>query len=282
MTTPPDDRPPLPARVERTPLERAPLERAALERVLARAAELAASESDPSESTLTEEQLVEVGKEVGLAPQHIRQALAEERTRVIVPAEAGAMARVFGPATASASRTIKGTQESVFASLDQWMQHEECLQVKRLFPDRMTWEARQGFFTDIKRFLNVGGRGYHLSRAHEVAATVVPVDSERVLVGLEASMANIRTQRIALGGAATGGGALATGTLLALGIMTGVAVVPVAVGVAGGLILARSHTPMVSRAQLALEQVLDRLERGDMPRRPPLLAQALGAARLIR
>lgn len=277
---PPDDRAsrPLPARA---PLARTSLDRATLERVLARAAELASSESDPTESGLSEEQLVEVGKEVGLAPQHIRQALAEERTRVIVPVEAGAMAKLFGAATASASRTIKGTQESVFASLDQWMQREECLQVKRLFPDRMTWEARKGFFSDFKRFLNVGGRGYHLSRAHEVAATVVPVDGERVFVGLEASLVNIRAQRIALGGAATGSGALATGTLIALHIMAGVAAIPIAAGVLGGMLLARSHSPMVGRAQLALEQVLDHLERGDVPR-PPLIAQALGATRLLR
>jgi len=34
----------------------------------------------------------------------------------------------------------------------------------------------------------------------------------------------------------------------------------------GGYFIARSHAPMVTRAQLALEQLLDRLERGDPPR----------------
>jgi len=56
-----------------------PLDRAALERVLGRAAELQAGGADAPE-TLTEAQLLEIGREVGLSPEHLRQALAEERT----------------------------------------------------------------------------------------------------------------------------------------------------------------------------------------------------------
>jgi hypothetical protein len=59
-----------------------PLDRSSLERVLARAAELQSGPSDTGEE-FTEEQLLELGKEVGLSPQHLRQALAEERTRSI-------------------------------------------------------------------------------------------------------------------------------------------------------------------------------------------------------
>jgi hypothetical protein len=53
-----------------------PLDRAALERVLARASELQAGTSEPTEA-MTEDQLIELGKEVGLAPEHVRQAIAE-------------------------------------------------------------------------------------------------------------------------------------------------------------------------------------------------------------
>ena len=62
-----------------------PLDREALERVLARAAELQATEADPAEPALSEQQLIDVGKEVGLSPQHLRQAMAEERSRIVVP-----------------------------------------------------------------------------------------------------------------------------------------------------------------------------------------------------
>jgi len=60
------------------------LDRSALERVLARAAELQAAELDPGEY-ISEERLLEIAKEVGLAPHHMRQALAEERTLVTLP-----------------------------------------------------------------------------------------------------------------------------------------------------------------------------------------------------
>ncbi|HEY9428152.1 MAG TPA: hypothetical protein VIR34_13430 [Gemmatimonadaceae bacterium] len=239
------------------------LSRDALERVLSRAAELQAGDADPADAMLTEEQLVEVGREVGLSPQHVRQALAEERSRVLIPEEQGGMARVFGTARVHASRTVRGTTDSIFRALDMWMQREESMQVKRRLADRMTWEPRSGFITEVRRGLNLGGFGYHLSRAEEVAATVVPVDRERVLVRLEADLANVRLQRVASGGALFGGGAIGTAVLLALGFFAPIAIIPVGVAAVGGYFVSRSHAPLVARAQTSLEQLLDRLERGE-------------------
>src|SRR5687767_12944961 len=118
------------------------LDRAALDRVLGRAAELAVASPDSLES-LTEERVIEIGKEVGISEPHLRQALAEERTRLVVPEEPGIVAQYFGPGTASATRTVRGKPEAVLAALDRWMLNEECLQVKRRFPDRITWDARR-------------------------------------------------------------------------------------------------------------------------------------------
>lgn len=242
------------------------LDRAALERVLARAASLQASDADPSEPALSEDQLVEIGKEVGLSPQHLRQALAEERGRQALPDEEGSLAHMFGAALVHASRTVRGRQEDVLRSLDAWMQAEESLRVKRRFADRILWEPRPGLVTEMRRALNVGGRGYYLSRAHEVSATVVPVDEGRVLVRLEANIANVRTQRLAGGGAMAGVGALSSATLIVLGVFVPIAIVPAGAALVGGYFVARSHRPVVVRAQLALEQILDRLERGEGPR----------------
>jgi hypothetical protein len=146
------------------------------------------------------------------------------------------------------------------------MEAEESLRVTRRFTDRILWEPRPGFVTEMRRALNFGGRGYHLSRAYEVSATVVPVDDARVLVRLEANIANLRTQRLAGGGALAGAGALSSATLIALGFFVPIAVVPAGVALVGGYFVARSHRPVVARAQLALEQILDRLERGEGPR----------------
>src|SRR6185437_8081132 len=149
----------------------APLERAALERVLARAAELQAADADTGELTLTEAQILDVGNEVGIPAKHLRQALAEERSRVAVPVERGRIAAMFGSATVSASRTVTGTPAVIFDRLDSWMQKEESLQVKRRFADRMAWEPRGGMAIEFQRLMNLSGHGYRLARAEEVAAT---------------------------------------------------------------------------------------------------------------
>lgn len=259
------------------PARQVPLERAALERVLARAAELQAQDSDSGEASLTEDQLIEVGKEVGLVPQHLRQALAEERSRTVIPTEHGWMARILGPGTASASRSFPGRPDAVLAALDHWMQKEECLQMKRRFGDRMVWEARRDIVGSIKRGLNLGGRGYHLTRARDVSGTVVPVDANRVLVRLDADLTNSRAQRAQAGTAAALAGAGAGGVILVLGILAPVALAPMAIG--GGIcyLVVRSQQDVVLRAQLALEQVLDRFEHGEVTLRPTSVADVLNA-----
>jgi hypothetical protein len=260
----------------------APLDRAALERVLARAAELQADGGEPAEA-LSEQQILELGTEVGLSPQHLRQALAEERTRVGAPAPtSGLLARLLGAAVVSSTRSVRGSAASTLAQIDDWMQREECLRVKRNFPDRIVWEARQGFFDAVRRGLNVGGRGYTLSRAHEVSATVVPVDGERVLVRLDADFGSHRSAVAGQGATLAGLGAASSGAAVLLGVLLPVAVVPAIAAGAIGYYQARSrHARTLSRAQLALEQVLDRLERGELPR-PSLLGAIAAVATLPR
>jgi uncharacterized membrane protein YphA (DoxX/SURF4 family) len=260
MSTDPSQLPAFPSR--------SALDRAALERVLLRAAELQSNAPDPAEE-MTEEQLLELGREVGLTPEYLRQALIEERTRVVPPVEHGVAARLVGPATAMASRTVRGRPDAVLAALDSWMQREECLQVKRRFADRMIWETRRDPVGNIKRFFNIGGRGYHLTRAHEVGGMVVPVDAEHVLVRLDANLANVRSARVTSGGLAVAGGALTSGVLVTLGFFVPVAAVPTLIGALAAYFVFRGQPEAVARAQLALEQVLDRLEHGES--RPSLL-----------
>src|SRR4051794_41100477 len=144
------------------------LDRSSLERVLARAAELQSGSSETPEE-FTEEQLLELGREVGLSPQNLRQALAEERTRSVAPDdESGLAATLFGPSRIRAARTVPGKSADVLSTIDAWMQRQELLIVKRHHVDRIVWEPRRDFLVGLKRALKVGGRDYALSHAFEV------------------------------------------------------------------------------------------------------------------
>lgn len=268
---------------------RPPLDRSALERVLARASELQSSTGEQAEE-LTDEQILELGKEVGLSPEHLRQALAEERTRVpvLVP-EGGLGERLYGRARLSASRTVPGTPRDVLALLDSWMQREECLMVKRHLEERIVWEPQRGLVSAARRMLNVSGRSFALSQAHEVAATVVSVDSGRVLVRLEADYGNTRADvtRGSVGLSALG--IVSSGTIAAFGLAIPLAIPVIAVvaaAVAPALVLsgvgyfaAKSMLArQLARGQLALEQLLDRLARGELPRPQAGLLGALAQA----
>lgn len=256
------------------------LDRPALERVLARAAELQGAGAIPESSDLlSESQLLEIGSEVGLSPAMLNQALAEERTRVTVPEERGLVAQIAGASFATATRTVPGTPRDVLATIDAWMQRDECLQVQRRFSDRITWEPQRGLFGKLRRTVNVSGRGYYLMDAGQVSATALPVDPTRVVVRLDADIHASRARRVGMGGFLAAMGAAASGILglglivahIPLFIAAGAAVIPFAGGSLAAYRLARTHRSVLSSVQLALEQVLDRLEHGEFERPGGLL-----------
>jgi hypothetical protein len=255
----------------------APIDRAAVDRILARALELQADVAPDPQGQLTEAQLLDLAKEVGLDPVNLRQALAEERTRVAVPEERGLLASLYGGASASAQRTVRGTPTQVLAALDDWMQRQECLTVQRYFnSERVVWEARRDVVGMVRR--TVSGRGYALARATDVSATAIAVDASRVLVRLDARLAGYRSLMARQNVAFTGAGVVAGGVLAVLSFPLLAAAAPLAVFAPVAFAAGRaSHQRTVTRAQLALEQVLDRLERGEAGR-PPTLLSMLAAA----
>src|SRR6266513_3549966 len=266
---------PAPATIRQTLLDRQ-----ALERVLARAAELQGASAIPESSDLiSERQLLDIGNEVGLSPATLNQALAEERTRVNVPEERGLVARVAGAGFATATRTVPGTPRDVLATIDSWMQRDECLQVQRRFADRITWEPQRGLFGKLRRTVSMSGRGYYLMDAGQVSATVLPVDGSRVVVRLDADIHASRARRVGIGGFLAAMGAADSGIIglglvvahIPLFIAAGSAVLPFAGGSVAAYKLARTHRTILSSVQLALEQILDRLEHGEFERQGGIL-----------
>lgn len=253
------------------------IDRAAVDRILARALELQADVPSDPQGQLTEAQLLDLAKEVGLDPVNLRQALVEERTRVAVPDEKGLLAALYGGASASAQRTVRGTPTQVLKALDDWMQRQESLAVKRYFSsERIVWEARRDVVGIVRR--TVSGRGHALARASDVSATAIALDQSRVLIRLDARLAGYRALMAQQNAALIGVGVVTGGVLAVLAFPLFAVAAPAVLLAPAAFAAGRaSHQRTVARAQLALEQVLDRLERGDAGR-PPTLLSMLAAA----
>jgi hypothetical protein len=109
------------------------------------------------------------------------------------------------------------------------------------------------------------------------------------VIRLDADIHQSRARRVGVGGLAVGAGAVAAGVVglglviahLPLLIAAGVATLPFAGGTAGGYRIARSHRRVLSSVQLALEQILDRLEHGEFSR-PGILGGITPIPRLTR
>jgi hypothetical protein len=251
------------------------LTRAALERVLARAAELQAASGEGDEAgAMTEQQLIDLGKEVGLSGELLRQALAEERSRTLVPAESGWLAALTGASAVTAARTVPGTPTDVLAAIDAWMQQSESLQVKRRFADQLVWEARRDLLSAIRRTLPIWARGFELIPANDVSAIVAAVGPGKAHARIVADFSVARSQRATTGSAIAIAMLLTALPLLAIGVPSTLAVIPGALAATLTLFVTRRlYRQLVSRAQVALEQALDRLEFADA--KPPTTAQVL-------
>src|SRR5262245_9972724 len=238
------------------------ISREALDRSLQRAAELQAGERDIGEG-LTEDELLALGKDVGIPVRYLKQALLEERTRVI-DAESRRWS-LAGPARLAAHRVVPGDRASVERALSLWMEDQELLRVKRRYPDRTTWEPQVGFMASMQRGLKAGGKNYALTRAGEISGQVTPIETGFCHVQLSADVRNIRRERIGGASFLGGLGVAGSGVALALGILAPFAVLPAV----GGALLALTVLSAGRRTQheqivVGMEQVLDRLERGEI------------------
>ena len=257
---------------------RALVTRHQLERVLARAAELQglSADSEAPSDALTEAQVEELGKEVGLSPASIRQAIAEERARTIVtPESSGLATSLLGGSRVASQRTVPGTPARVLETLDRWMQRDELLRLVRQRHDMRVWEPSRGLVDSLRRAF--GSRDYALFRANEIIATVVPLEAGSSLVGIQADFSQVRSSGVTQTVLGAGVGTAATGAAIVMQVMLPVAIVP-AIGVTALAYFGarRRQQHALQRGLLAIEYVLDRLERGDQE--PPSFMRIIESA----
>jgi hypothetical protein len=252
------------------------IDRAALERIIQRAAELQTADRDIGEE-LTPEQVLALGREVGIPGRYLQQALLEERTRVVAVRPAGTWDRIAGAAQVVAQRAVPGTPAAVEAALAEWMEEKELFCVQRQQPGRITWEPLGGVAAAVRRSTAAFSRGsaaMMLARADTVSATILALETGWCHVVLTAETGTARSQFLGGGAAVVGAGAVGAGLMVVLGALVPVALIPVPVALGIGYGVARQYRSTLARIQLGLERTLDQLEHGaaaverQLPRRP--------------
>jgi hypothetical protein len=248
------------------------IDRAALERIIRRAAELQTAEREFGD-TVSSEELISLGREVGIPVRYLQQALLEERTHAGPPSAPGIMDRIAGPGDISAERVVSLEAQMAEQALVGWMERNELFCIQRQQTGRITWEPISGFQAAIRRSaaaLGAGKRPFMLSRAATVSATILPLESGYSHVTLVADARRVRNEYVAGGSAVAGSGAAVTAAMVALGALLPVALLPLPVALGVGYTVFRRYGPAVARIKLGLERALDSLERGATKASPRL------------
>jgi len=236
------------------------ISREALDRIVQRAAELQTGEREIGDG-LTEPELLALGQDVGIPARYLKQALLEERTRLLDEHQGWSLA---GPAQLAAQRVVPGDRAAVEGALSHWMENQELLRVKRRYPDRTTWEPQVGFFVSMQRGLKAGGKGYTLTRPVEISGQVTPLESGFCHVRLAADVRNLRAARIGAAAGLVSAGAVGTAVAIVIGVLLPLAALPAVLFAVGAMPVLTAHRGQNEKVQVALEQVLDRLERGEI------------------
>ncbi|HEX5004158.1 MAG TPA: hypothetical protein VFV65_02525 [Gemmatimonadales bacterium] len=243
--------PDLPARIDR----------AALDRIIQRAAELQTGERELGDE-MTEDQVLALGRDVGIPARYLQQALIEERVRT-APANARWLDRAVGRAAVSADRVVMGSADLQEHLLLEWMERTEHLMVQRQQSGRITWEQMGGIQAMLRMSAAAlsGGARAMLDKAGVVSATITPLEAGYCHVQLTADLRANRGAFIGGGAALASVGLAATAVLAVLGAFPLVALLPFPAALAGGYAVTRAYASVAERTRLGLERALDQLER---------------------
>lgn len=242
-----------------------------LEAIIRRATELQFTEGEGGRDLLSEEEVLRIGREVGLDPRHVRRALAESRARDLLPDEPtdeGLLRRVAGGAVVRASRPVPGDLAEVQRRVEQHLESRQSLRAVRRRRGRSVWEPSEGLVDKMQRALDVAGRGYELAEARRIELAVAQLEAGHSLTTLTADLRNVRREQTIAWGSVSAGGFSGVGVLLAvaLGLPWFLAVPAALAGAAGttSVGVGRTLERRRDRVRMAMEGLLDRLESGTL------------------
>jgi hypothetical protein len=237
-----------------------------LEAVIRRAVELQTADGGGQEG-IAEAEVLRIGQELGLAPQHVRRAIAEVRAQPV--REGGFLGAFMGAARIRAVRTLRRPAVEVGMFLEKYLLECEYMVVQRRFPDRTRYVRASGVAAAVGRAAARFGQRHASLRFDQMDVGVAADDVETCVVEVSVDLGGQRAGFAAggtLGGLGAGG---AVGTVLAIAVAPPAALVglPILAGMVWGMRAA--YHGVARRAQDDLEAFLDRLEHGELRVPPP-------------
>lgn len=229
-------------------------DRGAAERIIQRAVRL--SEDDPTFSGgISELALVEAAEELGIGAELVARAVTEERLGLLEPDQRPAD-RVVGPATVVATRIVTGAQDDVMDAADAWLRRSGVLRRRRHEGHVAEYHRRSDPIAGVQRAVRSITGEEDLTRITRLRVSVLPLDTRRCLVGLEADLSDQRTAALAGGSgvAFAGSAASVVGSFSEIWWWLGV---PASLGAGFAVMAARRHA--VDDARLQIEGALDRI-----------------------
>jgi len=233
--------------------------------VIRRAAELQArSSEDPGADVMAEEEVLRIGRELGLSNRNLTQALAEVRGER--KEQSGFLTRTLGEALIACSREVPGSAAEVSQRMERYLIDHEYMVVLRRLRFRTVFVKARGVMAVIGQSTSQLFKKSPPLGLENVEISVQPLEEQRSYISIATDLSSRRTG-YAAGGAVAGGTATGVGSLaLAIAIAPPAALIALpALGVAAYL-TREAYSANARSVRVRLENLLDRLEHGELPR----------------
>ena len=242
-----------------------------LDLIVRRAAGIQNKRGNPGSQFLTEEEVVEIGRQVGLEPEYVRRAMAEVHAESLAPKRppGNRILDLFvGDGRVEVRRVVSGEPTRIQQQVELLLRDREKLSALRRRPTRSVWEASAGIMDRLDRFMKFSGKEYALAETRQVELGVAETEPGWSLVTLAADVGNKRDEALY-----TAGSCVAVATILAA-VFTAVEgdfAILLSIGTAllAGLAGAAIAIPWIrwtigkrrNRVELILEGLIDRVDQ---------------------
>src|SRR5690606_16718333 len=186
--------------------------------VIRRAVELYAAQTDADER-LSEDEVLRIGKELGLPASIVRQAIYEAPA----PAAESIVDRWFGAAAVSVSRAVQLPEGDVASRLEEYLATREYLVLRRRQHSLTIFEPAEDTISKMARALSRPSRHWYLARSRQVMLAVRPLEEGRTHVRIDMDLGNRRRESMVEGLVGGGIWGLALGGIAAAGAGFGLA-----------------------------------------------------------